>query len=148
MIREGKKLPDNILERVPKVVEAVKLHPEVLALYAFGSVAKKELKPLSDLDFAILLSNQMNRRQRFEKSLDLIGLFNSVFHTDEIDLIILNDAALRFCHTILKTGKLLYFKDEADLIDLCEHVVKNYIDFRYFRDSFNKTFIQGIGYDG
>jgi len=148
MIREGKKLPDKILERLPEVVKAVKSCPEVKALYAFGSVATNELKPLSDLDFAILLSNQLNRRQRFEKSLDLIGLFNSVFQTDEIDLIILNDAPLKFCHIILKNGKLLYFKDKADLIDLCEYVVKNYIDFKFFRDNFNTTFIQGIGYDG
>ena len=148
MIRDGIKLPDNVLERLPEVIQAVKLRSEVTALYAFGSVAKKELKPLSDLDFAILLSGQLNRQQRFEKHLELIGLFNNVFRTDEVDLIILNDASLRFCHTILKSGKLLYYKNKADLIDIYDKVVTNYLDFKFFRDSFDKTFLKGIGYDG
>jgi uncharacterized protein len=53
--------------------------------------------PLSDLDFAVLVSSRMSQRERFEKHLDLIGAFNSVFRTDEIDLVLLNDAPLKFC---------------------------------------------------
>ena len=148
MIREGIKLPDNVLERLPEVIQAIKMRSEVIALYAFGSVAKKELKPLSDLDFAILLAGQLNRQQRFEKHLELIGLFNDVLRTDEVDLILMNDAPLRFCHTILKSGKLLYCNNKSDLIDICDKVVANYLDFKFFRDSFDNTFLEGIGYDG
>ena len=148
MIREGIKLPDNVLERLPEVIQAIKRRSEVIALYAFGSVAKKELKPLSDLDFAILLAGQLNRQQRFEKHLELIGLFNDFFRTDEVDLILMNDAPLRFCHTILKSGKLLYCNNKSDLIDICDKVVTNYLDFKFFRDRFDKTFLEGIGYDG
>lgn len=148
MIREGKKLPPNVLDKIPEIIEAVKLRPEVIALYTIGSAAKNNLKPLSDLDFAILLSGQLTKRQRFDNHLDLIGLFNKIFHTDEIDLTILNDASLRFCYTIIKTGKLLFCMNHSDLIDLHDKVVKHYLDFKFFRDSFDKTFLEGIGYDG
>ena len=148
MIRDGIKLQDDVLERLPGLIQALKQHSEVVALYSFGGAAKNELKPLSDLDYAILLSGQLSKRQRFEKHLELIGIFNNVFRTDEIDLIILNDASLRFCYVILKTGKLLYFRNKDDLIDLRDHVLKYYLDFKYFRDSFDKVFLEGIGYDG
>ncbi|MBL6972323.1 MAG: nucleotidyltransferase domain-containing protein, partial [Desulfobacterales bacterium] len=82
MIRDGIKLQDDILERLPDLIQALKQHSEVVALYSFGSAAKNELKPLSDLDYAILLSGQLSKRQRFEKHLELIGIFNNVFRTD------------------------------------------------------------------
>ena len=148
MIRDGIKLQDDVLERLPGLIQALKQHSEVVALYSFGGAAKNELKPLSDLDYAILLSGQLSKRPRFEKHLELIGIFNNVFRTDEIDLIILNDASLRFCYVILKTGKLLYFRNKDDLIDLRDQVLKYYLDFKYFRDSFDQVFLEGVGYDG
>lgn len=148
MIREEMKLPDNVLEKLPEAIQTVKMRPEVMALYSLGSAAKKELKPLSDLDFAILLSSQLNRKQRFKKHLELIGIFNNIFRTDEIDLTILNDAPFRFCFVVLKTGKLLYCKNKAELIDFRDQVMKNYLDFKYFRDSFDNAFLKGIGYNG
>ncbi len=148
MIRDGIKLPDNVLEKLPDLIRTLKQHSEVVALYSFGSVAKKELKPLSDLDFAVLLSGQLNKKLRFEKHLELIGIFNTIFRTDEIDLTILNDAAFRFSFVVLKTGRLLYCRNKAELIDLRDQVVKNYLDFKYFRDSFDHTFLKGIGYNG
>jgi len=148
MIREGIKLENNVLERLPGLIRVVKQHSHIVALYSFGGVAKKELKPLSDLDFAILLSGQLNRQQRFKKHLELIGIFNTIFRTDEIDLTILNDAPFRFCFVVLKTGKLLYCRNKTELIDFRDRVVKNYLDFKYFRDSFDHTFLKGIGYNG
>jgi hypothetical protein len=35
MIRENKKLPDDILDRIPLVVERISQDTEVIALYAF-----------------------------------------------------------------------------------------------------------------
>jgi predicted nucleotidyltransferase len=148
MIRDGIKLQDDVLERLPGLIQAIKQRSEVVALYSFGSVVKNDLKPLSDLDYAILLSGQLSKRQRFDEHLELIGIFNNVFRTDEIDLIILNDAPLRFCYVILKTGKLIYFRNKDDLIDLRDQVLKYYLDFKYFRDSFDKVFLEGVGYDG
>lgn len=82
-----------------------------------------------------------------KKHLGLIGIFNNIFRTDEIDLTILNDAPFRFCFVVLKTGKLLYCKNKAELIDFRNQVIKNYMDFKYFRDSFDHAFLKGIGYN-
>ena len=73
---------------------------------------------------------------------------NSVFRTDEIDLVVLNDAPLRFCHRILKTAKLLHLGNKSELIDFREKTVKLYLDFRFFRDAFDRAFLEGVGYHG
>ena len=39
MIREGKKLPEGIQNRIPEIIKAVEADSDVIALYAFGSLA-------------------------------------------------------------------------------------------------------------
>ena len=148
MIRENKALPGDVTEKVPKIVVAIAVDSDVAALFSFGSLAEGRLTPLSDLDFAVLVSKRLTKRQRFEKHLELIGVFNSVFQTDEIDLIVLNDAPLRLCHRILKTGKLLHLGNKRELVDFSEKTVKMYLDFRFFRDGFDRAFLERVGYHG
>ena len=56
MIREGRQLPTDIANQTPVLIERVSKNPDVVAVIAFGSFASGKLTPLSDLDFAVLLS--------------------------------------------------------------------------------------------
>lgn len=148
MIREGKKLPADVLEHLPTLIQKVAEDPDVAALYAFGSLAQGALKPLSDLDFGVLLREGLDKPERFRKSLALLGLFNETLKTDEIDLVILDDAPLRFAHHILKTGKRLHCRDPQRVIDFVERTTKRYLDFKPARDEFDRGFLEGIGCHG
>ena len=145
MIHEGHKLPLDVTNRIPLLIKRISKDKEIIALFSFGSLAGGNLKPLSDLDFGILVSNILDRKKRFDKHLDLISLFNKVLQTDEVDLILMNDAPMRFSHNILKSGKLLFFSDTGALTEFIEKTVKVYLDFKYFRDEFDKEFLKGIG---
>ena len=148
MIREGRKLPLDVQTKVGEIIQFVEADPDVTALYAFGSLASGVLKPLSDLDFGVLLDARLDNKQRFDKHLELIGVFNDTFRTDEIDLIIMNDAPIRMVFQILKTGRMLTCRDSGALIDFRDCLVKNYIDFKFMRDEFDAVFLEGIGYHG
>ena len=148
MIREGYKLPEDVIDRIPVLIERIEKDTDIVALYTFGSLATGDLKPLSDLDFGILVSCNLDKKERFDKHLDLIGKFNEVFKTDEVDLVMMNDAPMRFSHNIIKSGKLLYCSNKTELSDFIEKTIKLYLDFRFFRDAFDDTFLKGIGYSG
>ena len=148
MIREGLKLPEHVMDRIPLLIEQIRKDSDVVALFAFGSLATGNLKPLSDLDFGILVSSLIGNQKRFDKHLDLIGIFNEVLQTDEVDLVMMNDAPMRFSHNIIKSGKLLYRSNNAELADFTEKTIKLYLDFRYFKDAFDDAFLKGIGYRG
>jgi predicted nucleotidyltransferase len=148
MIREGRKLPPLVTDRIPVIVEEVSKDSAVVALFSFGSLARGDLKPLSDLDFAVLVSRSLDPRARFEKHLILIGLFNQVFKTDEIDLVLLNDVSIGFSYNIIFSGRLLYCANRSELNDFIERSVKIYLDFKFFRDEFDRAFLEGIGYHG
>jgi hypothetical protein len=75
-------------------------------------------------------------------------LFTEIFETEEIDLVLLNDAPMRFSHKIIATGKLLYCGDRFELTDFVEETVKRHLDFKFFRDEFDNSFLTGIGYHG
>jgi predicted nucleotidyltransferase len=148
MIREGHKLPVDVTDRIPELVNRISQDQEIIALFTFGSLASGNLKPLSDLDFGVLVSNKLDRKKRFDNHLNLIGLFNKIFGTDEVDLILMNEAPMRFSYNIIKSGKLLYCADTDALTEFIEKTVKVYLDFRYFRDEFDKEFLKGVGYNG
>ena len=148
MIREGKKLPANVENRIPGVIVKITQDPTIVAVYAFGSLTEGNLKPLSDLDFGVLISNALSKKQRFKKQLDLIGTFIEKLGTEEIDLVVLNDDPLRFAFHILKSGKLLYCRDRHQLVDFMEKTTKMYLDFKSIRKEFDEVFLEGIGYHG
>jgi predicted nucleotidyltransferase len=148
MIREGRKLPPNAADRIPAMIDRISRDSEVVAVLAFGSLAAGELKPLSDLDFGVLVSKQIDKEKRFDKHLELIGLFTEIFQTEEVDLVLLNDAPMRFSHKIIASGELLYCADRSELTDFIEKTVKGHLDFKFFRDEFDNSFLTGIGYHG
>ena len=97
MIEEGKKIQiDDIPSILSKVKGILSKDTFFICLYVFGNLASGILKPLSDLDFGVLLSYGLNREERFRKHLELIGILNRIFKTDEIDLFLMNDSPIRF----------------------------------------------------
>jgi predicted nucleotidyltransferase len=149
MIKECKKIQiDHIPHKLSEVVNILSENNHIICLFVFGSLAQGKLKPLSDLDFAVLLSNQLNRQERFQMHLDLIGILSSLFRTDEIDLVLMNDAPMRFSYNIMKKGKILFCKDKTAFINFHHSITMQYLDFKFFRDHFDKTFLTKIGYHG
>jgi predicted nucleotidyltransferase len=148
MIRENGKLPDDILRRIPKLVDSLASDKDVVAVYSFGSLAQNALKPLSDLDFGILLSYRMVKKDCFDKQLKLVGLFTESLKTEEIDLVFMNHAPLNIAFQIVKTGTLLLCNDRRALIDFREKLVMSYLDFKFVRDQFDSEFLKGVGYHG
>lgn len=148
MIREGKRLPQGVQSKISDLVKAVVSDKDIVALFAFGSLASNALKPLSDLDFGIFISSRMDKMQRFDKHIELIGLFTDHLRTDEIDLIVMNDAPPRIAFQIFKTGQLLFCNDKQALSDFRERLIMSYLDFKPIRDTFDEVFLKGIGYHG
>ena len=144
MIRDGVKLPEGVQDKIPGLARTVACDKDVVALFAFGSLARNALKPMSDLDFGIIISPRLDKIQRFEKHMELIGLFNDFLRTDEVDLIDMNDASPKIAFEILKTGKLLFCNDRTALTDFRERLVKFYLDFKHVREAFDSVFLKGI----
>lgn len=147
MIKD-RKLPPDAVKKVPLLGERLRETDSVEALFFFGSLVRGALKPLSDLDFAVLLDKNLKGSELLERQIDIEGIVSQTLSTDEFDLVILNTAPLRFAYRILKDGRLVFVRDREQLIDFRERVVKLYLDFSHYRQSFDEVFRQGIGLGG
>ena len=109
MIRE-EKLPADILDKLDGLPGHIVKNRDICAFFMFGSAAAGMLKPLSDVDLAVLFDAEMNKKQLFNKELDLRSTISQVLETEEFDLVNLNLAPARFSHNILSDAKLLFLQ--------------------------------------
>lgn len=121
-----KKLPDNIQRLLPEAEAYLRSHPEVVFGYLFGSLAKGKPTPLSDVDIAIFLADGINFA---EVKLEMLGRLLDIFQSDEIDLVVLNNANLPLINNILKNHKLIVDKKPFDRHRFESLAMRKYFDF-------------------
>lgn len=103
MIKQ-KIIPSDISVRLKLLGPLFACDDRVVFAYIFGGLASGEQRPLSDVDIAIYL-NSCN--DKAEVKLDIIGAVSDVLKTDEIDLVILNDASISLIGRILRKKRLI-----------------------------------------
>lgn len=123
-----KKLPENILDLVPVAGHYLKAHPKVIFSYLFGSLAKQQPLPLSDVDIAVYLNRDSNFA---ECKLNILGHLMDILHTDEIDLVILNKADLSLSMNIIKSKKILVDKSPFERHMFESLIMRKSFDFSF-----------------
>ena len=99
----------RIFESVSAVLSAAL--PSALAVYVYGSVARGEDRPDSDLDVAILLPPKV---QIPDKLALMAGLSRATGR--EVDVVSLRDAGLDLVHNVLKDGQQLTVRRPDDVL--------------------------------
>lgn len=98
----------------------------VVAAYLFGSAARGETTPLSDVDIALYL-DEPSRDRRVEAYLGLRRRLAQALANGPVDLVLLNDAPPALAGRII-AGDLLYSADERERIRLETTILSQYQD--------------------
>lgn len=129
-----RKITHNIKERLPALTEYFKKMSGINALYLFGSYARDKIKPLSDIDIAVLLRNSVAKADYWDIKLGLLNKAMAILVTDEIDFVLLNEAPYELGYNILKEGRILFCRDDRERQEFQEQVVMNYLDTQALRE--------------
>lgn len=105
-------------EKISKIIKVIKSHPNVIAIYLFGSHVKGEATPLSDIDIAVILENPTP-----ESEAD-IGSLSS----PEIDVVLFHRLPLHIKYEVFKYGKEIFVRDEEKLLEIKLKVMREYLD--------------------
>lgn len=97
------------------------MRDEVEAIYLFGSHARGNAKPTSDIDICVLTGKNIPKRVKEEI------LSNS---SRRMDISIFWDLPLTIRFRVLKEGKLLYKKDEIRLQRIKVDTLRSYLDIQ------------------
>lgn len=122
------KIQNNYQEHFKTLIEALKNDKDIAALYVFGSRAEKRVKPLSDIDLAVLLADSFPKEKYSEKKLTLLNKIIDILKTDEIDLVILNNAPPVLSFEIIKKGGLVFSANESERIKAQVSFLNQYFD--------------------
>lgn len=106
--------------------------PEVISAYVFGSVARGAAGPLSDLDLAVLVSDEV--ADRLLLHVDLISGITELLSTERLDLVILNDASPLLAHRAFTRGVPVFVRDEERDRNFRDRATHRYLDTRPLRE--------------
>jgi predicted nucleotidyltransferase len=107
-------------------------YPFISAAYQFGSTVHGLEGPLSDLDIAILVNDELapSAIELLRIELLLAYELQKQLTVSEVDLIALNDQRLPLQYTVLRKGCLIYEADPKYRIRFTQKVVQDYLDFQ------------------
>jgi predicted nucleotidyltransferase len=107
-------------------------HPEIEVAYIFGSTAQGKINVLSDIDIAIILDSQeVNEKlYRYGYKAEILTDLIKLLKTNNVDLVILNEANSLLRHRVLYFGNLIYSKNEKKRIQFQIDTINKYNDFR------------------
>jgi predicted nucleotidyltransferase len=111
----------------PQLEHLFHQHPVLLA-YLFGSQATGRTHADSDIDVAVLLNASLTPDERFAERLTLIGALSRLLGTDNVDMVILNEASPLLAYEVLRSGVLLYCSDDNTRVEFQVCTLRTYED--------------------
>lgn len=118
-------------KEIRKLVSELKKYPKVLAIILFGSYAKKQVKPLSDIDIAVIIKG-MDKKTETEVA---------SYSSDKLDIVPFHRLPLYIQFEVLKHGKVLFVRDEKHLSRIKDQVLKEYLDHVYLYEKMGRKIL-------
>ncbi len=113
---------------LPRLKEALFNEEDVVFSYLFGSYGKGRPHGKSDVDVAVYLKEGVDF---FERRLELTNLVSSITRHNEVDVLILNTAKPFMVQSVLRTGVLLFSKDETQRVAFVVKNMREWLDLNY-----------------
>jgi hypothetical protein len=104
--------------------------PAVAAAYVFGSVARGEAGPESDLDVAILYRRGEPQEVHARVAAELAASMARAAGIEAVDIIDLEAQGSIFAHRVLCEGRRIYEGDPARRVDFESDTIVRALDFR------------------
>lgn len=108
----------------------------IQAVYLFGSHATNTVNPMSDIDIAILLDEEMVE-DMVDIYWELLRRISDALHTDRLDIVILNDSEPGLKFNVIQDGILIYETDSIARVRFERRTMNEYLDMRYIWDYYD-----------
>jgi predicted nucleotidyltransferase len=108
--------------------------PDVILGYLFGSQVEMKAGPLSDVDIAVLLSDEVKQTKYPDKVAYLTERLISLLGTDLVDVVILNSADPLLLFEAVVRGVLVFERKSSLSTELKIKAIKRRLDSGRFRE--------------
>ncbi len=119
--------------KVTELLEKVRQDRDVLAVILFGSSARGDDGPGSDVDICLVLQpSDYSDLELSHKKLEYLGLFGA----SSLDIHVYQQLPLYIRKRILKEGEVLFCSDEKALYEIAFRTIQDFEDFRRIYDGY------------
>lgn len=113
------------------IIDYFKDKPEVAVVYLYGSQARGDARPDSDIDLAVLV---MDKKNLYHYDSDLSKLTGKDFEIQDLQA-----CRVDFAHRVICEGEILLSNNEKSRILFEEKTIRNYFDIKPFLDEYYKS---------
>ena len=129
----------NLFEKQSRLNQLFAQSP-VNAAYLAGTLSNRtSFGHLTDVDIAILLMEQIKSDQFLDYQLYFFSELAKRLESDNIDVVILNQASLLLKLQVIKYGQILFSRDEKQRVSFETKAVMDYLDFKKFDEIQNQA---------
>jgi len=115
-------------DQTAKIIDFAKAHPDISAIYLFGSHAIGHPRSKSDIDFGILFNKDVNGFTRINMETEISNLLKK-----DVDLIDMRKSSPFLRHQIYKHGKFIYHDGSDFPFQFRASSIREYLDNNYLR---------------
>ncbi len=114
---------------------------EIDCAYLFGSVARGDGGPMSDVDLGILFAESTPAMRRLDLAAAVCEDAERVTNT-AVDVVILNDAPPALRHRVIRDGLLLFANDERRRVTFESQSIAEFLDFQPVIDRYDRQLLE------
>jgi len=126
-------------ELAPKMRSVLVQDERVDCAWLFGSVARGDTGPLSDVDVAVLLAAAVPAEARLDVAAALIEELER--RCGRVDLVLLEEASPALRHRVFREGLLLFERDARRRVAFETRAIQEYLDFQPLAEIYDRALI-------
>ena len=122
--------PEGVDRRLlARLASALETRDEVLDAYLFGSHARGQARPRSDVDVAVYIDEGRARDGVWGYRAQLATELMGALRTNDVDVVVLNRAPILLYHRVLRDGVRLFSRDLRATTTRAGQALSRYFDF-------------------
>jgi len=130
----------NLGKTTDILVDYFKNDPQIVSAFIFGSFGAVWQTPLSDLDLAVLFTEDIPLMEELKRTAEI----SSLLGLEDIDFINLNKAPVHLQHEILLKGTGIFDGKPELTQDFVEKVLEIYHDYQGILSKYREDFHEGL----